>query len=107
MDSRQHQRNFTERLRRLGFLHISFIDKQGKPRYNYNLYSLRKRFGTEVYKATKCPEKTRIMLRQRDRSCRSVWSYIDIEQSEQTEKIMGEVYKMGRGVIRPFSPVVT
>lgn len=92
LDEKTMQWNFTNRLKNLGILKVSFIDKQGKPRYNYNLYSLRKRFGTFVYKKTRCPQTTALLLRQYDKQLKSVWRYIFAVEKEERKEIMQEIY---------------
>lgn len=91
-----HQHNFMERLKKLGILKVSFIDKQGMPRYQYNLYSLRKRYGTEAAKKLAKQgfvgmKKLKTLLRHRDQSCRSVQNYIDMAETENAKEIMKEV----------------
>ena len=103
---RIHQRSFTRRLKKLGLLHVAFIDKAGIPRYSYNLYSLRKRFGTECYKITKDPHKTRRLLRQRDKSCRSVWNYIEEAESEEIDNLIEEIYEKGKECCRLAFPTL-
>ncbi len=93
LDSRCQQREFTKRIRQLGFLHISFIDKQGLPRYNLNLYSFRKRFGTFAYRKTGCPQKTALLLRQYDPQFKSVWAYVFIVKKEERKELINELYK--------------
>jgi len=86
------QRDFTRRIRALGFLYVSFVDKHGFSRYNLNLYSFRKRFGTFIYKKTHCPQTTALMLRQYDRQLKSVWSYVFNVQKEERGELMKKIY---------------
>lgn len=91
---KQCQRNFTNRLKRAGMLNLSFYDKSGKPRYNLNLYSFRKKFGTFVYKkSNRCPQTTALMLRHRDKKLSSVWSYVFAVEKENRKEIMESLYE--------------
>lgn len=90
--ARTHERNFTERMRRLGFLNMSFLDGQNKPRYNFNLYSIRKRFGTRAYiKFNHDPQKTANVLRHYDRTFRSIWNYVIFAEKERRRELMNEL----------------
>jgi integrase len=89
---REPQRKFTEHMRGLGFLHVSYYDKQGKPRYNLNLYSFRKRFGTQAYLKLKCPKKTANLLRHYDPQLKSVWRYVFTAQKEERGDLINELY---------------
>ncbi len=91
-DSRCQQRDFTNRLKRLGFIHVNYVDRQGIPRYNLNLYSFRKRFGTFAYKKTRCPQTTALLLRQYDKQLKSVWRYVFAVQKEERKQLMQELY---------------
>ena len=85
-------RKFTKRLTTLEVLNVSYIDKQGRPRYHLNLYSFRKRFGTFAYKKTRCPQTTALLLRHTDKQYKAVWSYIFAVQKEERKEIMQELY---------------
>jgi len=89
---KQTERTFDNRMRRLGYLHISFIDRNKKPRYNLNLYSFRKRFGTFVYRKTRDPQTTALMLRQYDKQLKSVWRYVFAVQKEDRKDIINHLY---------------
>ncbi len=91
VDARTFQRSYLRRLKELGFIHLSFYDKQGKPRYNLNHYSLRKRFGTEVYHKFKRPEITAMFLRQHDKRYGSVWNYVFLEQQENLPRMISKI----------------
>jgi len=87
------QENFKRRIQSLGYLHICFFDKNNFPRYNLNLYSFRKHFGTYIYKKTRCPQTTALLLRQYDRQLKSVWSYIFNVQKEERKMIIEQIWK--------------
>jgi len=84
--------DFARRMKELGFAHVSYFDKQGIPRYNLNLYSFRKRFGTFVYKKTRCAKTTANLLRHYDPQLKSVWRYIFTAEKEERKQIMQRLY---------------
>ena len=91
VDKRTFERNFSRRIMELGFIQCSFIDRQNLPRYNLNLYSFRKRFGTAAYKKFKCPKRTANLLRQYDPSLQSVWRYIYFAENENRGKLLNKI----------------
>lgn len=86
------QFNFNKRMQNLGILQLSYLDKSGMPRYHLNLYSFRKHFGTFVYKKTRCPQTTALLLRHSDKQYKAVWSYIFAVKREEREGIMQQLY---------------
>lgn len=87
------QRDFTNRIRQLGFLHASSFYKDNKRQtHNLNLYSFRKRFGTHIYKKTKDPQATALLLRQYDRQLKSVWAYVFTAEKDNRRQILEKIY---------------
>ena len=90
---RVHQRAFTEIARRLNLLKISYIDAQGKPRYNLTLYSFRHRFGDYCYeKFSYDIKKTAMMLRHYDPSCRATLGYVHTAKRVRRRELMNQLY---------------
>ncbi|MEK6760704.1 MAG: site-specific integrase [Nanoarchaeota archaeon] len=88
---KQCEMNLKNRLKKLGLLHQSFTDGSGRPRYQLNLYSFRKRFGTSAYlKLGNCPIKTAKLLRHEDPQLKSVWMYIKF--ATDAKSLMQELY---------------
>jgi len=91
--TRTTQRAFTNRMKKLGFIHLSYYDKANVPRYNLNLYSFRKHFETFVYvKMQRDPKITANLLRHRDPALKSVWRYIFWAEDSERKNLMQELY---------------
>ncbi|OGJ12411.1 hypothetical protein A3K82_02605 [Candidatus Pacearchaeota archaeon RBG_19FT_COMBO_34_9] len=90
---RVHQKAFTEVARRLGMLRVSYIDEQGKPRYNLTLYSFRHRFGDYCYEKFNYDiKKTAMMLRHYDASCKTTLRYVHTANRVKRRELMNEIY---------------
>lgn len=93
IDSRNHQRAFTDVAKRLNLLRVSYIDGQNKPRYNLTLYSFRHRFGDYCYeKFCYDIQKTALMLRHYDMSCRTTLRYVHTASRVKRRELMNELY---------------
>jgi integrase len=79
--------------RKLGLLRVSYIDAQGKPRYNITLYSLRHRFGDFCFERFNYDiKKTALMLRHYDESCRTTLRYVHTANRVKRKELMNELY---------------
>lgn len=66
LDRSQYDRILREALKKLKLYYVSYTDKQGHKRSAYNAYSLRKGFGTLVYKQTKDILSTKMLMRHKN-----------------------------------------
>lgn len=93
IDARNHQRAFTEISRRLNLLYVCYLDRQGNPRYNLNLYSFRHRFGDFAYEKFGYDiKKTAKMLRHYDASCKTTLRYVHTAHKVERRELMNELY---------------
>lgn len=85
-------RQFRKAVKDAGLLELSYIDKQGFPRYNITLYSLRHSYGTIVYTKTKDIRKTALLLRHRDFWCRSTLIYIHTAERLAQKELVNQIF---------------
>jgi len=93
VDSRTTQFKFSERMKSLGFMQLSYYDKSNNPHYTLNLYSFRKRFGTFIYIKTRDPKITANLLRHYDKELKSVWSYVFFAEKGERKQLMQQIYE--------------
>lgn len=84
---------FKRAVKKAGLYKLSYIDKQGHPRGNLSLYSLRHSFATNAYLKLKDIRKVALLLRHRDYSCRSTMRYLHSAQELKYKDILDEVYQ--------------
>ena len=84
---------FKKAIKEAGLYKLSYIDKQGKPRGNLTLYSLRHSFATNAYLKLHDLRKVATLLRHKDFQCRSTLRYIHSAEGISYKELIEEVYK--------------
>lgn len=93
VDPRTVQLNFNKRMKKLNLLHVSYYDKGGFARYDLNIYSFRKRFGTFAYlKFDYDVERADEVMRHEDQTHRSLWPYVKFAKEVMGKHLVLSLY---------------
>ncbi|MCH7850748.1 MAG: tyrosine-type recombinase/integrase [Nanoarchaeota archaeon] len=86
-------RGFTGAIELYGLKQVSYVDKQGKRRLNFSIYSLRHSFGTNAMHNMKDIKQVAKVLRHYDEKCRSTYIYVHTDAAASRRDLLNAVYR--------------